>query len=319
MPDTLHATDCFALFLLTQTPLHAGAGSTLTAIDLPIQREIHTQHPVVWASGVKGALRELAGAGSKKISKGYEAIFGPDTDGASDHGGLGLFSEARVILFPAATTEGIFVWVTCPLVLARLARDLGTLEGSATGGPDNAAAKNFLGLAVPKVSANTVAFSRSDNDLSKIHFDAGASLKIASEESGKVKAIAEWLREHAFPLGAGCKYWRERLPKALAIVPDDEFHFLVNYATQLQSHVKIGSTGTVEAGPWIEECLPSETLLMAPIVVPPVLNDKVTKKLEGYSKKELVKTLLGADDRHFQMCGGRSTGMGWVAARLFSL
>ena len=96
--NTHSTTECFALFLWTETPLHAGAGSTLTAIDLPIQREIHTQHPVVWASGVKGALRELAGGGKKELSEPMEVIFGPDTAHASVHGGLAMFSEARVLL-----------------------------------------------------------------------------------------------------------------------------------------------------------------------------------------------------------------------------
>src|SRR5437660_1291383 len=45
------------LYLYTETPLHAGAGSGLSSIDLPIQRERTTQYPLIQSSGVKGKLR----------------------------------------------------------------------------------------------------------------------------------------------------------------------------------------------------------------------------------------------------------------------
>ncbi len=35
------------LYLYTETPLHAGAGSGLSSIDLPIQRERTTQYPMI--------------------------------------------------------------------------------------------------------------------------------------------------------------------------------------------------------------------------------------------------------------------------------
>lgn len=47
------------LFLHCKTPLHAGTGSDLGYIDLPIQREKHTGFPKVEASSLKGALREV--------------------------------------------------------------------------------------------------------------------------------------------------------------------------------------------------------------------------------------------------------------------
>ena len=41
----------------TLSPLHAGSGQAVGAVDLPIQRERHTGWPHVQASGVKGAFR----------------------------------------------------------------------------------------------------------------------------------------------------------------------------------------------------------------------------------------------------------------------
>ncbi len=45
------------LYLYVETPLHAGTGRGLGAIDLPIQRERITGYPIVQASGLKGRLR----------------------------------------------------------------------------------------------------------------------------------------------------------------------------------------------------------------------------------------------------------------------
>ena len=46
------------LFFMCETPLHAGSGSDLGIVDLPIQRERHTNFPKVESSSLKGALRE---------------------------------------------------------------------------------------------------------------------------------------------------------------------------------------------------------------------------------------------------------------------
>ncbi len=48
------------LYLYVETPLHAGAGSGLSSIDLPIQRERTTQYPMIQGSGIKGKLRATA-------------------------------------------------------------------------------------------------------------------------------------------------------------------------------------------------------------------------------------------------------------------
>ena len=38
-------TQTALLLLTTETPLHAGAGQSVAGIDLPIQREVHTDWP----------------------------------------------------------------------------------------------------------------------------------------------------------------------------------------------------------------------------------------------------------------------------------
>jgi CRISPR type III-B/RAMP module RAMP protein Cmr4 len=147
------------LFLYTETPLHAGSGSSVAAVDLPIQRERHTQYPMIQGSGVKGAIRDLAedrygitaikreircikeklqnsNPSEKEDLKKWmeelskeldqrmipiELVFGPE-DG-DRHGGALSFTDARILLFPVRSLKGVFAWITCPDVLSRLKKE----------------------------------------------------------------------------------------------------------------------------------------------------------------------------------------------------
>ncbi len=70
------------LYLYVETPLHAGAGSGLSNIDLPIQRERPTQYPMIQGSSIKGKLRataeDMAERNSNSFNQELVAImFGP--------------------------------------------------------------------------------------------------------------------------------------------------------------------------------------------------------------------------------------------------
>src|ERR1051325_298764 len=112
--------------LYAETPLHPGAGASTGAIDLPVQRERHTALPLIQATSIKGVLRDLAerkypeGANAAKILE----VFGPNVGGGDSHGGALSPTDARLLLFPVRSLEGLFVWTTCPFVIDRLARDL---------------------------------------------------------------------------------------------------------------------------------------------------------------------------------------------------
>lgn len=69
------------VFYYAVSPVHMGAGSAIGAIDSPIQREVHTQHPMFAGSGIKGALRhhfnqKWVGEKDKKNSGLINRIFG---------------------------------------------------------------------------------------------------------------------------------------------------------------------------------------------------------------------------------------------------
>ena len=127
------------LYLFTRTPLHVGAGSSVGAIDQPIQRERHTGFPIIPASSLKGSFADqwpIAEGETKRLStkegvleKSSPAawLFGSDTTDLSFAGSL-LFSEARVLAFPIRSAKGSFAWITCPMMLQRAKRD-GVIKG----------------------------------------------------------------------------------------------------------------------------------------------------------------------------------------------
>ncbi len=107
------------LFLRRHSHPHGGR-TGLGVIDNPIQRERHTQHPCFAGSGIKGAFRHAARS-SFKESGLVDRIFGPEKD-ASDYAGAISFADAQLVAFPVRSLKGVYVYVTSPLALRRLAR-----------------------------------------------------------------------------------------------------------------------------------------------------------------------------------------------------
>ena len=114
MPDT------GALFTFyTLAPLHAGAGEAGEVVDLAIQREKHTEFPVVYSSSLKGSLRYFC---ETKKSDVVDMVFGKE--GTESGAGEVVFTDAKILFFPVRSSEGVFKWVTSPFVLKRFSKDL---------------------------------------------------------------------------------------------------------------------------------------------------------------------------------------------------
>ena len=113
------------LGLWAETSIHAGAGSSVAGVDLPIQREAHNGWPCVFGSAVKGALRAKAEEKWGKDNDSVRLVFGSDyeTDTTSGHAGALLVGDARLLLMPIRSLTGHFKWVTCPDLLKRVQRD----------------------------------------------------------------------------------------------------------------------------------------------------------------------------------------------------
>ncbi|NOZ70131.1 MAG: type III-B CRISPR module RAMP protein Cmr4, partial [Deferribacteres bacterium] len=108
------------MFIYAVSPVHMGAGTTLGVIDNPIQRERHTEHPVMAGSGIKGAMRHAAKLNG--LNDSVDAIFGPEPGKSNDHAGAVSFTDGQIVLFPVRSLKEGFVYATCPIALSRLAR-----------------------------------------------------------------------------------------------------------------------------------------------------------------------------------------------------
>jgi len=100
------------VFYHVLTPMHIGSGTTLSLIDLPIQREVHTDFPVMPSSAIKGVIR------ASFNEQEQEDIFGK-----GDEEGKAIFTDGKILLFPVKSLKGVFVWITSPYVLERFKRD----------------------------------------------------------------------------------------------------------------------------------------------------------------------------------------------------
>lgn len=308
------------LFLYTETPLHAGSGTSLGIVDLPIQRERTTGYPMIQASGLKGCLRDVAADHKKWCQdkncnhtawdRKVEIVFGPDTQRASEHAGALSVGDARILLFPVRSLMGVFAWITSQNVLARFKREA-----------------EMTGLSV---SWNPV--GPTDE---RTAFVANGSLLIANgklvleefaftaQTDSQVENIAKWLKEKALPAGDEYKYWRDSLEKRLVILPENAFRDFVQFSTEVIARVRIDDTKkTVDRGAlWTEEHLPSETLLYATLFAskPRVEDNDLPDDWKQASDRvekimEFVKATI--DSKRLQLGGDATVGRGIVKVRV---
>lgn len=244
------------LFLICETPLHAGSGDALGVVDLPIQRERHTGFPKIEASSLKGALREsfegeIEDRKNKSLFSDIYSLFGPEEDEARDKprsGALG-FTDARLLLFPVKSVRGVYAYVTCPLILEKFIKELKI---------SNPEIKN-----IPKLS-ETLAGRRTKTSSLVV---SGDNI-ILEEYTFEVKVdetcatFAKWISEKIFNAPEQ-KYWRDKLTNDLVILSNDDFKDIVNLFTEVITRTKINNeTGTVEQGAlFTEEFLPQESIL----------------------------------------------------------
>jgi CRISPR-associated protein Cmr4 len=296
------------LFLYTETPLHAGTGSGLSSIDLPIQRERTTQYPMIQGSGIKGKLR--ATAEDMLEQHLVTAIFGPSNKAGetNDHAGALIAGDARILLFPVRSLNGVFAYTTSYDVLSRFKRDMirGHTEPTVSWDiPDPVSEEALVGKAL----VTTTSDIQTDNAmvLEDYSFEA--------QPDKRVDTIAEWIAASALPnLGAG-NYWPNKIKRSLVILPNDNFRDFVLYATEVITRVRIDRLKkTVERGAlWTEEHLPTDTLLYVPVYATETRNNGT--KMNGDMVLEAVKPLGNGNGNYLQLGGDETVGRGLVRLR----
>ena len=251
------------LFLIVETPLHAGSGSDLGIVDLPIQREKHTDYPKIEASGLKGSIREIFEATSD--DKEIELVFGPD-QGDLHAGALG-FTDARLLLFPVKSVKGVFAWVTCPAVLERLKQDMSLCQ-----------CQPCIKFADDIPGPNTI--PKGCDLLVKDNKIVLEEYTFSVERSDACNDAAEWIAKYVLPPDSSYDYWREKVKKDIVVLSDDDFRDFVTLSTEVIARTRIDNNkGTVVDGAlWYEEYLPTDSILYSLALTTPLFVDENKKK-----------------------------------------
>ncbi|TSE30397.1 type III-B CRISPR module RAMP protein Cmr4 [Tepidimonas charontis] len=293
------------LFLYAVSPVHMGAGQAIGVIDNPIQRERHTDHPMIAGSGLKGALRHhLEGKWNKaEVAR----LFGPESN-ASDYAGCVSFGDAQLVAFPVRSLKRGFVWAVSPVTLARLKR-LAVLAGCQ------------IDWSVPQPDAEQALVADAGVlNQSRLVLEA---FDFAAKESEALKTIAKWLADNALPTGPAHQHFRSKLGNDFVLLPEEAFSHFVRNATVVEPHVRIDDeTGTAdEGGLFYTENLPSESLLVSTVLASAERSPKDKRNGEPMSADEVMRILVagngkpGLDGALIQVGGDATTGRGQVVLR----
>lgn len=239
--------DANMLFIHALTGVHPGGGTALGVVDLPIQRERHTEWPTIAGASLKGVLRDACRTAIDDQAR-FHALFGPETTRASDFAGALALTDARLLAFPVRSLRGVFAWVTCRAVLERLARDSRLLAGNRDDPPDT-----------PAVSPGQAACPEGSELM--VQGDRLLLEEFEFRRSCGDLGIADWLADRAVTDNATAA----RLRRNLVILHDDDFTHFARHATEVVARVGLDyETKTVRSKAlFYEEFLPSETLLYA--------------------------------------------------------
>jgi len=242
------------LLIHAQTALHPGSGTALGTVDLPVQRERHTQWPTIAGSALKGILRDACreearhsyGGDRKRaneVDPGLLAAFGPGkVDESSSHAGALSVTDARILAFPVRSLRGVFAWVTCVDVLQRLNRDLALAQMDQFDLPDGPGKEKALCAA--------------GSDL-LVGGDKLVLEEFEFQRTGDPAAVADWIGECVPDKLTG-----KRVRTHLAVLHNDDFTHFVRHATEVTARIGLDyDRKTVRSGAlFYQEFLPAETV-----------------------------------------------------------
>ena len=286
------------LYLFTRTPLHVGAGSSVGAIDQPVQRERHTGFPIIPGSSIKGVLADgkdyLIRDDNGKVQKDDDRNSSARTDlgaklfglgagkGENDNGQAGAisFGEAQLLAFPVRSAKGCFAWLTSPLALMRWQRASGvSFKIEDTSKSDKA---YFSAAQLGENGTNATASALFEDYV--FHH--------AGEFEGS-KVLAEIIKVDGL--------WSELAGAHLVLVSDDILSHFARSACEVAQHVVIDDeTGTAKDGLLFnQENVPAETLFFA------TLHGKSTDSLDALHIPNPL-----------QIGGDATTGLGFCSTSL---
>jgi CRISPR-associated protein Cmr4 len=250
------------LFLYAETPVHAGADSSLGALDLPIQREVTTGFPIIKAESLKGALRERFRPEKGQPKDRWLSVFGAEPPAPGNRAdklrpGSLRVHEAQLVAFPVPTLTRTFAWVTSPLARARLERKAGLAGLSARAGDGARAAVGPQGPECLTAGKNQKNLVLGPYAVSATH-DPATGL------------WASQFPEMALPDTDEMTFFKQKLTTDLFVCSDELLGALSRDCAPIATRIQL-ATGedkdhprkTVQHGPFQSEYLPAESILAA--------------------------------------------------------
>lgn len=276
------------------SPLHAGSGSAIGIVDLPIQRESHTGFPKIESSSLKGSLRHLAYKKAANENE-YIKIFGNEAgDNELTQSGSLSISEARILSFPVKSLNKVFAYVTCPMVLNRLLQEQQVFYG------------DDLAVSYDHVKLEATECIVADNSMLVKGNVVLEEYVIPAKETKEAKEIGQVL-DRLMKLNG---YLSERF----VILSDDLFKQFVEHSTDINTRIRIvPETGIVEDGAlFYEENVPAETLFYTFFTyeeTKQAVDNKLELNLTSQSVKAKANEYFG---NVFQVGGNATIGRGLV-------
>jgi CRISPR-associated protein Cmr4 len=260
------------LFFRTETPLHAGSGSDLGHIDLPIQREKHTDLPNIQSSGLKGAFRQNIedNVTSSEDKIGVHLVFGYDKDihdknvqdkiendkvkaffakpEDNDYSGSLAFTDARLLLFPIKSFKGVYALATCEMIITKFKKEINHICNLA----------NSITATIKDVTSDRIAVA--NENFLKINEKVILEEYAFNIETEQNTEIAKLVNELNTLMGCDAN---SDITNRLVILPNDVFRDFTRLSTEVITRTKIdNATGTVQGGAlFTEEYLPAESYL----------------------------------------------------------
>lgn len=308
-----------ALFLYCVSPVHMGAGTAIGAIDNPIQRERHTQHPMMMGSGIKGALRHHLMV-SRAAEHTIDRIFGPETN-AAEHAGAVSFSDAQIVLFPVRSLRNSFVYTTSPTALARLKRLLLLANEETTSHDQGNATKGIEGWKIPESlpDEQCLLFNQALTvDGKTVVLESYQFTAIEDEQAKALKPTVQWLSKYALPDKPHMKFFRDKIEKDIVVLSDNRFTYFARNATVVEPHVRINDeTGTADdGGLFYTENLPPESLLVSLVMASIERKKKGESQAQCMSAADILDELKTALDTEMVQVGGdATTGRGQIVLK----
>ncbi|MDK8180625.1 type III-B CRISPR module RAMP protein Cmr4 [Paenibacillus sp. UMB4589-SE434] len=306
---------CNLYFIHCLTPLHIGAGEGAGIIDMPIIREKLTGWPFVPGSSVKGVQRDYFRHHSfgQADQEWLETLFGSDLqqskEAADTVAGAIALSDARMLAFPVASSVGTFAYVSCPLAIKRLLRDMGAANLSLLPELDWA---NIVSV-LEKEDRALVGFK----DAVILHHNPRQAAQVTVEldefqcKAEVDAALGLWVDQLAAYLFVD-EFSKQMFRERFVLLPDEAFQYMVRNCCEIIPRIRLQeeTKTTVRGALWSEEYIPAEAVLYGLTWC-----DHTGTSQQARASRQFVERLSQAE-QVVQMGANASVGKGRVRFRV---